>query len=83
VSLLVPVWHFISQYKSATLYYWVSSLQYSNTVLCNYSCPGTNCLLMWNSKFPLPCSQEPNVGPHPEPAETNTYFHILVPSDPF
>ena len=26
-SLLIPVWHFISQYKSAALYYWVSSLQ--------------------------------------------------------
>ena len=32
-SLLVPVWHFISQYKSAAWYYWVSRLQYHITVL--------------------------------------------------
>jgi len=44
-SLLVPVGHFISQYKSAAFYYWVSRLQYLITVLCNYSCPRTNCLL--------------------------------------
>jgi hypothetical protein len=82
-KLLVPVCHFISQYKSAALYYWLSRLQYHSTVLCNYSCLKTNCLLMWNSKVPSPCLQEPDSGPHPEPTETSTYFHILFLFNPF
>jgi len=61
----------------------VSRLQFLITELCNYSYPRTNCLLMWNSRVPSPYSQEPVSGPHPEPAETSTYFHILFLSNPF
>ena len=90
------LWKFASSCKafyfsvqSVAWYYWVSRLQYRITVLglCwntgNYSCSRTNCLLMWNSMVPSPCSQKPDNGPHPEPAETITYFHILFFSDQF
>ena len=88
-SLLVPVKHyFISQYNQLHItgcqgYNTVSQCWIFVETLANYSCSRTNCLLMWNSMVPSPCSQKPDNGPHPEPAETSTYFHILFLSDPF
>jgi hypothetical protein len=32
---------------------------------------------------PLPCSQQPDTGPYPEPDDSNPYHHILFYYDQF
>jgi hypothetical protein len=35
------------------------------------------------SESSLPCSQEPSIGPYPEPDQSNPYYPILSLYDPF